>query len=690
MTISRTPSSRIDPAAVPAGDGASSSQGAPSGAGQSTLPSAPPGLHSRQPSSFSFAVEGAGAPALPPRTAVPEIVEVAGSSTPEHDRSRMLRPGERSESSMRRLVSTVMNLGWGARFLDPNTLRIASSLGGSAREGGEANSGTPTGRALGHAPTFGDRVAPPERNWRSVAADIVKGAGQVGAQAAKELALTAQSLLPSKSTVVGLARTLPPVAGHVIHQAVAVGLPTFAREMLAAGVMHGLSNKPPEVAYGVQGAVGAFNLAMQVIREVRERRHPDEAARGFHSLSPEQWDAKTPAEQAALRKHTQKVSRAITMGQLAATATNFLLMAQAHSEGPQNKAAMLRPVATELKVGLYTALRDAAQASFNMVGYDAKKDNTNGLTGNAFNSARATYAGVITTADVLSSAAMGVLVPGRGDAMGALVGTSNAMSSGDAWRTTAAAAGVGAVTNTLVEATDWFQRMHFELSQNAAPPPQKLEPHITGNDLGRVLDQAQSRAALINGLNSMLSALGLAMAKAEVPPALQGALGSAGLGAMVFLTDSAITGNWQGQKAVRIEVSRLEEQEKKDKAPVDLEAGLRAAGAGTSEATGQRTEGSPEGSGRLTGTVPGRKTPGQSFRTADVPAWPAGRRSGSNSPPGRNSPPDRSNTPSDDERRSGDLVRRPRTAAATTGSSDDEAGRSTTSAGAKRPRSSAV
>lgn len=102
---------------------------------------------------------------------------------------------------------------------------------------------------------------------------------------------------------------------------------------------------------------------------------------------------------------------------------------------------MLRPLATELKVGLYTTLRDAAQASFNMVGYDAKKDNTNGLTGNAFNSARATYAGVITTADVVSSAAMGVLVPGRGDAMAALLGTSHAMSSGDAWRTTAAAAG---------------------------------------------------------------------------------------------------------------------------------------------------------------------------------------------------------------------------------------------------------
>lgn len=243
-------------------------------------------------------------------------------------------------------------LGRGTRvhdFLGLSSRRIASFVRGSYSE---SSSGTPTGRSLAHAPTFGARVAAPERNWRSV-------------------------------------------AGHLIHQTVAVGLPTFAREMLAAGVMHAMRNQPPEVAYGVQGAVGAVNLGLQVIREMRERRHPDEAARGFHSLSPEQWDAKTPAEQAALRQHTQKVSRAITV----------------------------------------------AQASFNMVGYDAKKDNTNGLTGNAFNSARATYAGVITTADVVSSAAMGVLVPGRGDAMAALLGTSNAMSSGDAWRKTAAAAG---------------------------------------------------------------------------------------------------------------------------------------------------------------------------------------------------------------------------------------------------------
>jgi hypothetical protein len=704
MTISRTPSSRLDPAAVAAGDGASSSQGTPSGAGQSTLPSAHPGLHTREPS-FAFAVDAGG---LPPRTTVPEIVEVAGSSTPEHDRQQMLRTGERSESSMRRLANAfISKMDWGAKFLDPNTLRIASSLGGSAREGGEANSGTPTGRAFGHAPTFS--LPPPERNWRSVAADIVKGTAQVGVMAGKELLVTGQALgAPLVSGVKGLARTAGPAAGHLFHQALSVGLPTVAREMVAAAVMHGMRNTPPETAFAVQGAVGGANLILQVVREMRERRHPDAAARGFHSLSREEWAAKTPAEQAAMIKHTQKVSRAITVAQVAASGINLAMMMRAHSHEPENKAAMLRPLATEVKVGLYASLRDAAQASFNVVGFDDEKDKTSGLAGNAFNAARATYAGVLTTADILTSATKGVLVPHSSDAMGVLLGTSQAMSSGDAWRTMAKAAGVSAVSNTVVEATDWFHRMHYQLSQNAVPPPQELKPALTGDDLSRVFDQGQSRTALINGLNSALSVLGLAIDKA--PPALQGVLGSAGAGAIVFLTDSPITGNWQAAQGVRIEVAELSAQKKeaekkkeedKKKGPVDLEAGLQAAGgwtgaagAGATDAAGASTsqggvDSPTEGNGRLTGLVPGSsKSPGRSFRRAEFPSWPA-RSSGGNSS-AEGSRHDRSNTPSDDERRSGDLVRRSRTAVATPVTSDDELGRSTRSAGAKPSGSSSA
>jgi hypothetical protein len=346
---------------------------------------------------------------------------------------------------------------------------------------------------------------------------------------------------------------------------------------------------------------------------------------------------------------------------------------------------MLRPLATEVKVGLYASLRDAAQASFNVVGFDDKKDNTNGLAGNAFNAARATYAGVLTTADILSSAAKGVLVPHSSDAMGVLLGASQAMSSGDAWRTTAMAAGVSAVSNTVVEATDWFHRMHYQLSQNAAPPRQELKPALTGDDLSRVFDQGQSRTALINGLNSAMSVLGLAIDKA--PPALQGVLGSAGAGAIVFLTDSPITGNWQAAQAVRIEAAELSARKKEDKekGPVDLEAGLQAAGGAAGASTSHGGVDSPtEGNGRLTGLVPGSsKSPGRSFRRAEFPSWPA-RSSGSATPVDRSrsgsaTPVDRSRsgshtpadrTSSDEENRSRELIRRTaRTAAADAGAS---------------------
>lgn len=137
------------------------------------------------------------------------------------------------------------------------------------------------------------------------------------------------------------------------------------------------------------------------------------------AASPTKPGANAPAVDIRAWRHAAALGLGApeNVAQIASSITNLGLMMQAHSEGPGYKTAMLRPLATELKVSLYTTLRDAAQASFTMVGYDAKKDNTNGLIDNAFNSARATYAGVMTTADVVSSAAMGVLVPGRGDAI---------------------------------------------------------------------------------------------------------------------------------------------------------------------------------------------------------------------------------------------------------------------------------
>jgi hypothetical protein len=654
----------IELAVVHGDKGASSSQGASSGAGQQSTMPPHPGLNPRR---------GGGQ----------EIREEGRVPTPEHqqhDRRPMLRIGDRSDTSsagrfrnnMLSALGTVATMGMGVTFTIPSFLRGSAPAAnrGAANSGAAsssaASSGAPSGPALTIAPTFAHNVVPPERNFRSVASAIMNEISQRGAQygalAWKELKQTPQAVVPSMSTLKGLAETMAPAAGHVVHQTLAVGLPTFAREMLAAGVMHGMKDAPAPVAFALQSGLAVFNLGMQVMREVRERRHPDEAARGFHSLSPEEWASKTPAEQAAMRKHTQNVSRVITVAQLSSSVVNLALMVQAHSEGPQNKAAMLAPLATELKTGLYTTMRDAVQASFNMVGYKDGADNTHGLAGTAFDAARATYAGAITTAEGASSVVMGLLVPDKGAATDVLVGTSDAMSSRDAWRTTAAVAGVKAITNTLVEATDWFSRQHFQMNQNPIPPRMSLEPEFSLNDLSRVADQGQSRTALINGINSALSALNLAMTKAEVPPALQGVLGTAGLGTIVFLTDRPITNNWQGQKLVRVAAAKAAEAEAKaKKEAADLEAGRRpaaggATGAGSSAAIGQGEEGAIGASQRL-GTT---KSSRYSMRKFDVPTWPPSHSPGSTTPVG---------TSSDEENRSGDLEHRRRRRAGDDGAS---------------------
>lgn len=523
------------------------------------------GLPSRTPSSLSLADDSAhlrGRAQLPSTSAAPR----------EDDRALML-PGDRSDRSDsarfaggsvagRRTDSILASLARSAPSASKpqlnRELTLKDLFAQSSRDAAAATA--PTALAAPAAQTsvaiqapVADPV-PPQRSWRSIASTIAQSARNL--PWASEIALKARSVMPQVD-VQSAKRMLGAIAGHTLHQAVAVGIPTIAREMLAAGVMQALRAAPPTVVMGLQASVGVANLALQVIREGRERRNPDEAARAYHSLSPEQWSAQPPEQQARMRDHTAKVSRAITVSQVASSVTNFALMASAFQEEghrPGARADALRPLATEIKTGVYTAMRDAAQASFAMVGFEG--DQTHGIAGAPFAAAAATYAGVLTGTSMLSDVLMPSLVPGRSQATDTLLGHpaqpgAAPMSTAQAWGTVAQAAAVSAATNVLSEATDWFQRTHHHLSQNAVPPQQQWQPRITGDDLGRVADQGVARAALVNGINSALAATGRAMTQLAVPPAAQSFIGNAGLAAMSALTDSPITGIFQAQAAVR-------------------------------------------------------------------------------------------------------------------------------------------
>ena len=426
------------------------------------------------------------------------------------------------------------------------------------------------------------RSTPPGRSWRAAATELGDRVGQLGSRALNQAALTLNSVLRPTPSL----RLLGAMAGHAIHQTVAVGVPTFARELVAAAVMHGLKSAPPPVAMGVQAAVGAGNFALQVIREVREGRNPDEAARAYHSLTSEQWAAKTPDEQAAMRRHTAKVSRTLTVMQVASSMTNFALMATAFQEG--DRAAALQPLANEVKVGLYAAMRDGLQATFGMVKFQGPPvtgpDGTvthgplaPGLSGSAHAFSAVTYAAANSASAFLSDAMMGALVPARSQALGTLLGvapppTAMPMTPGEAWGTLAQGAAVSAFANTLAESVDWFQRMQHFVNQTPGAQ-QSWGPQLTGTDYGRVLDHAQTRTAAFNGVFSVLTAAGRGMAGSDLSPAVQQLLGNAGLGLMIAMLDSPVSGIWQAQAAVRAEPGPT------PAATADLELGLPPAAA---------------------------------------------------------------------------------------------------------------
>lgn len=380
-------------------------------------------------------------------------------------------------------------------------------------------------------------------NWRTQIADLARMAGQQLAQTAD----VATMVQPN-------GRLLAAAAGHLAHQAVSVGIPTFAREMLAAGLSAGLHAAAPQVAIGLQAGMMALGVTLQVVRERRESRDPDEAARGFHSLSAEQWAQSSPQQQDTMRQTQARHSRMFTALQVAASSLNLGLTVSNVRNGEATTA--IARVATDVKTAVYTTMRDALQASFRMVGIQGE---TNGLGGAHLTTAVAAYAAVQLTAGYAGQALATLAAPGSATASNVLNGVLTpqeaGLSLGAAWGTAATVAGVRAALNTVVEAVDWFQRTQLEATQGGTR--QELAPRINtapeNRDYGRLLDHMPARMALINTINSVVGAASYFARNApDAVESLIGNVGSAGVNAML---DYSVTNTWQAAAAVRASTS---------------------------------------------------------------------------------------------------------------------------------------
>jgi hypothetical protein len=384
-------------------------------------------------------------------------------------------------------------------------------------------------------------------NWRSAIADLARAAGQQVQQTAS----IATMVRPNPQLVAA-------AAGHLVHQAVSVGMPTFAREMLVAGLTVGLQGHANAVI-GLQAGMMALNVTLQVVRERREAREPNEAARGFHSLSADDWNASSPQEQAAMRQTQARHSRLFTELQVAASALNLGLGIGNVRNGDVGSA--ISRVATDVKTTVYTTMRDALQASFRMSGI---VDETLGLSGTHLTTAIATYAAVSLAGNYASQALVGSAAPQASTAAnvrnGVLTPAEAGMSMAAAWGTAATVAGVKAAVNTVVEAIDWFQRTQLEAMEGGRE--HTLQPRINiapeHRDYARLLDHLPARMALVNTINSVTGAAGYAARHTSA--AMQSLIGNAGSVAVSAMLDYSVTNTWQAESAVRAALRPVEQE----------------------------------------------------------------------------------------------------------------------------------
>lgn len=415
-----------------------------------------------------------------------------------------------------------------------------------------------------------ETAPPPERSWRSLAAGVL---GQMGA-AGHTTMNWANNGYQAVSTTVGHAaqvtygavrdqtvqsaeaigllapsrRLAGALAGHLVHQTVTVGVPTFLREMMAEAMVLSMRHMPPNHAVMLQTGMAVISVGAQVLRELREKRNPDAAARGFHGLSPQQWNDLSEGTQATLRKQQRNHSRMITLMQLTASGTHITIGMMAAKADDAEKAGTL--FVTDFKTMVYGGMRDSLQASFSMVG---TQDDTFGVNGAHMNASALFYGGANIAANYAFSTLPG-MVPNAKLADDVLRGKSDAMSHGDAWEVKAEVALVKAAINTILEASDWFSVTQQEANQ--AGTVQRWDPKLklldsSQHDYGRVLDQTPARMVAIGGSNAMYNAITFAMK--DEPQELQNLVANVVVGAFAGVQYKTIGGTWQADGAVRAE-----------------------------------------------------------------------------------------------------------------------------------------
>jgi hypothetical protein len=367
------------------------------------------------------------------------------------------------------------------------------------------------------------------------------------------------------------------LAGHTARQVVATGTSTLVREGINIGITMGLRNRPG-LAAGLTLSMTLMNLLAQLQREKRVLRAPDEAARGFHSLSPAQWQAASHEQQAALRREQQASSRRVTrLHLLSNLITTSIAMVGAARPGGRI-GAMAAPLPSALlgqmaRQWAYVGLRDGLQATFTTVQTREPSPLPN-TQQQRMRTAAATYGGVQAllgyAQDAIMPRVLGALSQGS-NTIRASGGLLSSVGSGALqWaRTIAAVASVRAGINTIGETVDDAQLTHHDAAE--AGSEQVLGLDVRGldparRDYGRLLDHAMVRVFANDVVGGAMNAVGLAAGQLPARFAdVASFVGNFGVGYLINLTYPLVGNNFAAAGLVREAV--------RPPPPVDPEAG---------------------------------------------------------------------------------------------------------------------
>lgn len=367
------------------------------------------------------------------------------------------------------------------------------------------------------------------------------------------------------------------LAGHTARQVVATGTSTLVREAVNIGITMGLRTRPG-LAAGLTVAMTLLNLLAQLQREKRVLRAPDEAARGFHSLTQAQWQDASLPQQEALRQEQQASSRRLTKLHLVSNLiTSAIALAGAARPGGRI-GAMAAPLPSALlgqmaRQWAYVGVRDGLQATFSLVQPRQPSPLPN-LEQQRMRTAAATYGGAQAllgyAQDAVMPRVLGALSRGS-DTISASGGLLSSVGSGlGQWaRAIARVAGVRAAVNTVGETLDDAQLTYHDAAQ--AGSEQVLRPDVRAldparRDYGRLLDHTTVRVFANDVVGGVMNAVGLAAGQL---PARFGDvasfIGNFGVGYLIHLTYPLVGNNFAAAGMVR-EAMRTQP-------PADPEAG---------------------------------------------------------------------------------------------------------------------